>query len=288
VIERGKILAQIVQIPTYTKTEWAVRAFLGFLFLALFILKMFEPRSVRIYLNESLQEEWKRYQAGAFDVWLSKVDKSNSRPSAMTPFRFYELMVNVYPAVRAEDINRRRSMKVEEDAKSTTDLLTSIKEDVSFALENARRTLSEINLEIDQFVAENEQLFSEFEQEKRSIVELEKVLTDIKSQSVSSQNKSDDVKSIELRIAKIIAEGNLREKNVRAEQLEKRWLLKDERLSELYTRKKACEEDEKSRQAEILKVENALEAVRTHRLDDATLSIFIQTKPDDGGNTPVN
>jgi hypothetical protein len=278
VIERGKILAQIVQIPTYTKTEWAVRAFLGLLFLALFILKMFEPRSVKIYLSESLHEEWKRYQAGAFDVWLSRVDKSDSEPSAMTPFRFHELMINVYPAVRAEDINRRRSMKVEQDARNTTDLLTSIKKEVTIGLDRAVKELAEVNAEIDQFVAENEGLFSEFEQEKRGIGELEKILKDIDSRPASTIGKTDDVKSIELRIARIIAEGNLREKRIKSEQLEKRWLLKDQRLAELYGRKKNVDDEKQSREAEMSKVETALEAVRAHRLDDATLSIFTEMR----------
>lgn len=291
VIERGKILAQIIQIPTYTKTEWAVRAFLGLLFLGLFILKMFEPRSVKIYLNESLQEEWKRYQAGAFDVWLSRVDKSDSKPSAMTPFRFQDLMVNVYPAVRSEDINRRRAMKVEEDARSTTDRLTNIKEESTINLKKVQQEFNGVSMEIDQFVAENEGLFSEFEHEKRGVIELENVLKDIHSNVASPVDKADDVRSIEMRITKIIAEGNLREKRIKVEQLHQRWLIKDQKLSELYQRKTRVEENMRSLEAELSEVDNWLEAVRTHRLDDATLSIFTRKrdrKSDNGGNSTIN
>ncbi|HYR77271.1 MAG TPA: DUF4407 domain-containing protein [Pyrinomonadaceae bacterium] len=291
VIERGKILAQIVQIPTYTKTEWAVRAFLVFLFLSLFILKIFEPRSVRIYLSEALQQEWKRYLAGAFDIWLTKVDKSNAEPSAMTPFRFQDLMVNVYPAIRSEDINRRRSMKVEEDARNTIERLAALKDEMTPSLQETRRARTEIVQQIDEFVRANERFFSAFERETREVAELETILKDIDLRQTRSQSEPDDVKSIELRIAKIMAEANVRQKLGNLEKSKQRRVSIEQKLSDLYETKNRLDIAEKSLLERIQRVDSAIESVRTHRLEDATLSIFadmVQSKPDEGGGSTLN
>jgi hypothetical protein len=291
VIARGKILAEIVQIPTYTKTEWAVRAFLAFLFLALFILKIFEPRSVRIYLSEALQQEWRRYKARAFDIWLAPEERCDSNPSAMTPFRFQELMVNVYPAIRAEDLNRRRSMKVEQDARATIDRLTAIKDERMTDLKATTDERTEIVSEIDQIVAESEEFFTAFEREQREIVELERILKDINTRQMRAQKGTDDVKSIDLELAKIMAEANIREKRNNVERSAKRRESIEAKLADLYHAKSDLDARERLLLVELGKVDRAIELVRTHRLEDATLSIFAElgdTKTEHATDKPDN
>src|ERR1051326_1444135 len=91
-LKRGEMIAKIESTPGFKRTEIAIRSLLAFLFTALLLLKLFQPHALRIYLSEALQDEWKRYQAGAFDGWLEPLDNSKANPSAMTPFRFEDLM----------------------------------------------------------------------------------------------------------------------------------------------------------------------------------------------------
>ena len=64
--ERARALAAIKN-DSYRLTERAVQAFLGFLFVALVLLKLFEPRSVKVYFSERLQGLYRQYRGGLFD-----------------------------------------------------------------------------------------------------------------------------------------------------------------------------------------------------------------------------
>jgi hypothetical protein len=101
--ERARALAAIKN-DSYRLTERAVQAFLGFLFVALVLLKLFEPRSVKVYFSERLQGLYRQYQGGLFDPHLDPAERSiGSAP--MTPLRFEDWCLNTYPAVRARDVN---------------------------------------------------------------------------------------------------------------------------------------------------------------------------------------
>lgn len=51
----------------FKTVEGLAQALLGILFLALIVLKAFEPKAVRLYFNETLQHQWRRYLDGVFD-----------------------------------------------------------------------------------------------------------------------------------------------------------------------------------------------------------------------------
>lgn len=83
------------------------------LLLLLFLLPMVlhtrdEPVQIRIYYSERLQELWLRYRAGDFDRWLPETLRSLTRPSAMTPEFFADLMCEHYFAFSK---NRRVQIK---------------------------------------------------------------------------------------------------------------------------------------------------------------------------------
>jgi len=105
---RGRALKQLMDNPSYTSAELAVRAFLAFIFLSLVILKMFSPRSVRIYYNEQLQDFYNQYLTGRFDRWLEDVEKSTSPKAAVWPLQFEDWCVNTYTVIRKEDERKRR------------------------------------------------------------------------------------------------------------------------------------------------------------------------------------
>jgi hypothetical protein len=101
--ERARALAAIKN-DSYRLTERAVQAFLGFLFVALVLLKLFEPRSVRVYFSERLQGLYRQYVGGLFDAHLEPAERSIGS-AAMTPLRFEDWCVTTYPAVRARDVH---------------------------------------------------------------------------------------------------------------------------------------------------------------------------------------
>lgn len=101
--ERARVLANI-KGANYALTERAVQAFLAFLFFALILLKLFEPRSVKVYFSERLQGLWRQYQGGLFDPHLDPAERSVGTAS-MSPLRFEDWCLNTYPALRARDVD---------------------------------------------------------------------------------------------------------------------------------------------------------------------------------------
>jgi hypothetical protein len=54
-------------VPFIESVKGLSSAFLGLLFLALVAIKLFEPRSMRLYYDEALQRAYREYKAGRFD-----------------------------------------------------------------------------------------------------------------------------------------------------------------------------------------------------------------------------
>ena len=94
ILENSRALDALRQRPEYQSTELAVKAFLGFVFFGLLLLKLFEPASIRLYLSEVLQQEYLRYLAGTFDELLPDTERSGVSPSPMTPQRLYDFLTN--------------------------------------------------------------------------------------------------------------------------------------------------------------------------------------------------
>lgn len=104
---RGEILSALRADETYANAELAIRGFLAFLFLALIVLKLFQPASVSVYFSEILQDLNAQYRAGSFDSWLPPEERSYSRVG-LTPLRFRTWCVENYRGVRSEEERQRR------------------------------------------------------------------------------------------------------------------------------------------------------------------------------------
>jgi len=108
---RGEILQNILANPSYVSAERAIRAFLMFLFLGIVILKVFSPRSVRVYYNEQLQDLYRQYLAGRFNGVLTQFERSFGSVGRMSPLRFEEWCLNTYSVMRTKDeMDRRRGL----------------------------------------------------------------------------------------------------------------------------------------------------------------------------------
>jgi hypothetical protein len=86
---RTQAMEEVAQQPGYSATNRGVKAFLIGLFLAIVVLKIFQPSSVRLYLSQHYQDGYTSYKNGAFDRQLSQAERSDAGPG-FTPLRFQE------------------------------------------------------------------------------------------------------------------------------------------------------------------------------------------------------
>ena len=91
----------------YKTLELLARIFLTFIFIALVGLKVFQPRSVGIYLDEHLQDMYLRYLNGGLDHSIEEIEYADG-VSPMTPYRFQEWVYGTY--LVEENDNQRRSL----------------------------------------------------------------------------------------------------------------------------------------------------------------------------------
>lgn len=104
---RRKALDALAEDPSFQAAEQSIQGFLILIFVSLFALKLFQPRAIKVYLSQALQNEYERYRQGEFDGWLPETERSDQGARAMAPFRFEDLMLTVFPQVRADDLQRR-------------------------------------------------------------------------------------------------------------------------------------------------------------------------------------
>lgn len=147
---QSEALQLVTQEPGYADAELAVRALLVFLFMMLLILKFWEPRSVRVYYNELLQDLFGQYRVGAFDSYLHPHEKARAG-RGMSPLRFEEWCLITYSVVRREDVQKRNAGLIVSQCEAVTDHLDDILEEI----EEKRLTLQTM---IDQLEDEQGQV----------------------------------------------------------------------------------------------------------------------------------
>jgi hypothetical protein len=101
--ERSKVLSKFFKDSKIEKIKTASTLLLIFLYFSLIILKLFEPRGVRIYLSESLQQLYNSYKNGALDKFIVEQEKYEVSP--MTPFRFEEWCLTIYPSINVTELS---------------------------------------------------------------------------------------------------------------------------------------------------------------------------------------
>ncbi len=165
---RGVVLDEILEEDSHRHAETAIRAFLAFLFLALVILKLFQPRSVEIYFSEQLQSLYDRYLAGAFDGLLPDLERS-SGPLPMDALCFEAWCLSTYGTQRIDESEQhsraRRAARHEERIAS----LRRVAQDTSNELEPLRQRRRKRNTRIGELGVELERLTREVEEGHRRL-----------------------------------------------------------------------------------------------------------------------
>ena len=73
---RNQEVAKLKHNPAFRETELRVWALLIILAIALFSLKLMQPRALKLYYSSRLQEKWSIYSLGHFDDRLPTLDRS--------------------------------------------------------------------------------------------------------------------------------------------------------------------------------------------------------------------
>jgi hypothetical protein len=159
ILENRKALELLGKRPENRSTEWAIRAFLAFIFTGLLLLKLFEPGSVRLYLSDVLQQEYSRYLAGTFDPMLPDTERSTANRSAMSPQRLYDFLSRIWiPARRLEAEqaeSRARALHTTESLRVLEDIRARIDADLrqaQAAREWARSEMDKAKANVDESV----------------------------------------------------------------------------------------------------------------------------------------
>ena len=177
---RSAILSSLAENPEYKTAKRAITAFLAFIFAALVLLKLFQPRSVKIYYNEKLQDLYKEYLTGNLNKWISKEEQyPGEGPSRMSPLRFEDWAINTYGVIRSEDIKRRESRKVYNAFRMKIDQLEAERIEVKHMLEPVENEYNERVGELNQMrvelmesenaIEQNERIRSDIERQVRGI-----------------------------------------------------------------------------------------------------------------------
>jgi hypothetical protein len=164
---RGQILGTMAQKETYADAELAIRAFLAFLFLALLVLKIFQPRSVSVYFSETLQDLHAQYRAGSFDHWLSAEERSGR--GGMKPLRFEEWCLKSYRSIRNEDEQKRRVGELVASRKMREDELTRVRSAVETECDPVRRNCETAASTLHELQAAAQKIAGEVESTKEKI-----------------------------------------------------------------------------------------------------------------------
>ncbi len=178
---REEILSGLMENPEYRTAKTAITAFLAFIFAALVLLKLFQPRSVRIYYNEKLQDLYREYLAGHLNKWIATAEQSIDGESQMSPLRFEDWCVNTYSEVRNEDIKRRDSRKIynlfkmkieqlEEEKAEIRKMMEPVEEEYEAAMQEVNQIKIEL-LEAENAMRQNERHGTEIRQQLENISE---------------------------------------------------------------------------------------------------------------------
>lgn len=187
---REDALAEIMSKPTFSRAEWAIRAFLGFLFLSLVLLKVFQPRSISIYYNEQLQRLYDQYHRGVFDKWIADDEKSKSE-GKMSPLRFEDWVVNTYSIIRKEDQEQRRSSEKMVRFKSTISQLKDFEKSTKEELVPEVEELEKLKIELENMESEMYQkakLVDEYKKELSTVSKELASLSEIRLDGIENES----------------------------------------------------------------------------------------------------
>ncbi len=95
---RNEAIKVLETKDSYKQTHYAILALILMLTIAMFTLKLFSPKSVKLYFSQTLQEQWILYCNKYFDDKLPKKLKSteNNNTKLALPQMFENMMINYF------------------------------------------------------------------------------------------------------------------------------------------------------------------------------------------------
>ena len=191
---RSAILTALSENPEYKTAKRAITAFLAFIFAALVLLKLFQPRSVRIYYNEKLQDLYKEYLSGNLNRWISKEEQLlDDGRSQISPLRFEDWSINTYGVIRNEDIKRRESSKMYNSFKIKIDQLENEKDEVKKMLDPIEKEYEEIVTELNGLRVEVMKADNAVEQNERVAEDIQRQIESIHADLRNGSFKGQDL-----------------------------------------------------------------------------------------------
>lgn len=221
-----QLLDQMLQNPQFRNAEYAVRAFLAFLFIGLLILKGFQPRSVAVYYSERLHSAWDEYRKGVFDPWLPAAERAGNG-GQIDPLRFEDWCLTSYRAIRSEDERRKRTARESQTHQMRVEQWRSIADGAMSELQPLLRQRELAINTIHELEAEISQLGSAGEHSSREIERLEAVRSSMQEHIARGEMDGDTFEqamrsSRETAERRARLERELRETTVQREALERR------------------------------------------------------------------
>ncbi|MDD5274368.1 MAG: hypothetical protein PHU14_16830, partial [Methylovulum sp.] len=143
-----KTLDESEKVPHWQSTEGIAQALLGVLFLSLLSLKSFEPKEVRLYFSEDLQDAWRRYQQGRLDkapIFRDFTEERKGYKDFALVYRQYEQNAEQYLRFELEQTREDFEFKREADRRKS-----------ELAFEASRQELDEKRLRVEQSLAEQQ------------------------------------------------------------------------------------------------------------------------------------
>ena len=155
----------------YTKSELLAAIFLGFIFIVMSILKIFQGKSVEIYYNDQLQELYEKYKRGYFnDILESKEFPSGE--ASMSPYRFHDWIYNTFVTSKEMDILEKRTRQAESDIDNAIQVF-----DDNESLQNQR--IDKLLDEQTSIIKEQESLTDQIRQRETAIRTIHSELTEL-------------------------------------------------------------------------------------------------------------
>lgn len=215
-IFRQQAIDKFSQDPAFLKRKHTIEGFLTMLGIILIAMKILQPKTLKLYYSERLQEMWINYQEGHYDDYLPNRDKSFNVTKRPMPQTFEGIMIgyakhkDFYEQEEREQ--KRKALTEQQKQKEQAKLLeqsqqewaeNKAKELQGLEYEQKRRHhLKEqidrnkviIKEQLTEFVENNSEKINELKSER------EKVLAEISDATRMYQSKQEDINARQERL----------------------------------------------------------------------------------------
>ncbi len=148
-----------------TSIEKAVIIFVFAVFLGMVLLKMTQPRSVKIYYNQELQEMYLSYCKGLYDNLIDTKERYTGI-APMNPLRFQEWVYHYYLYNKNNDERNAEKARLKAEKESRISQLS--------LLENEKNsTLNELESKLETLVKDKNNIDSQYDRDVAALSELQ-------------------------------------------------------------------------------------------------------------------